>query len=320
MDRTVVVCVRLTGAVRATRVGRPTTAPPEAPVCVEPRGVPPFVPAADRGPGDRIPPRELLPIGDDSVGWVSLPEGGGPEPRPVLVQCHERYGVVQHTVDLAERFARAGFVTVAPDFYAGMGLTGGEERLPDVPDDEVLRHLDAAISHARSLPGVGPGSPVGVIGVCRSGSYPLLASAERADIAAAVLLYGGAQDREYVTGPLRRRPYEELIAAGTAPVLGLWGERDHTMSVEHVRRLRDLLEDARRDYHFTIYEGMPHGWLNDTMPGRYRAGAADEAFASIVRWLHATLAGVGAPRRRVEWEFRSRIAADYDFASNERLH
>jgi carboxymethylenebutenolidase len=226
--------------------------------------------------------------------------------------------VVRHTVELAERFAQSGFVTVAPDFYADLPLTGAEPRLPDVPDDAVLRHVDAAIAHARTLPGVGPDSPVGVIGVCKSGSWPILAAAERSDIAAAVMLYGGAQEREYETGEWRSRPYEELIAAGTAPVLGLWGERDHTMSVEHVRRVRDLLEDARRDYDFTIYEGMPHGWLNDTMPGRFRAEVADEAFAAIVTWLHATLRRHGTERTHVEWVFRSRIASDYDFAANER--
>ena len=289
-------------------------------MCTETPGVPPLLSAAERGPEDRIPPAELVPIGPSSAGWVSLPRDEAAGPRPVLVQCHERYGVVRHTVELAERFAGEGFVTVAPDFYADMALTGEEERLPDVADDAVLRHLDAAITHARSLPGVGPDSPVGVLGVCRSGSYPLLASAELPDIVAAVLLYGGAQDREYVTGPLRRTPYEDLIAAGGAPVLGLWGERDHTMSVDQVRRLRDLLEDARRDYDFTVYEGMPHGWLNDTMPGRYRAAAADEAFLSIVAWLHATLRTSGSERAHVEWVFRSRIAVDYDVASNERLH
>lgn len=286
-------------------------------MCLETPGVPPLLPAAERGANDRIPPDELTSIGPTSAAWVSCPPDAGGSP-PVLVQCHERYGVVQHTIDLAERFASAGFVTVAPDFYADMGLTGAEKRLPEVPDDAVLRHVDAAIEHARALPGVTPDTPIGVIGVCKSGSYPILASAERTDIAAAVMLYGGAQEREYEVGELRSRPYEEMIAGGSAPVLGLWGERDHTMSIEHVRRVRDLLEDARRDYSFVVYEDMPHGWLNDTMPGRFRAAEADEAFRTITDWLHATFARHGTPRTHVEWVFRSRISVDYDFDANER--
>jgi carboxymethylenebutenolidase len=289
-------------------------------MCVETPGVPPLLPAEERGPTDRIPPGELTPIGGTSVASISLPGMPAAGPVPLVVLCHERYGVVRHTIELADRFADAGFVTVAPDFYADMHLTGDEERLPDVPDDAVLGHLDAAIAHGRGLPGVTSESPVAVIGICRSGSYGILASATRDDVDAVVMLYGGAQQREYETGPLRSTPYEELLAGSTAPVLGLWGERDHTMSVEDVRRVRDLLEGARRTYDFTIYRDMPHGWLNDTMPGRFRSGEADKAFQSMVDWLRHAFDSRGSADTDVTWSFRSRIAADYDFASNERLH
>jgi carboxymethylenebutenolidase len=36
---------------------------------------------------------------------------------PCVVVMHERYGFVRHTRELAERFARDGFVAIAPDFY-----------------------------------------------------------------------------------------------------------------------------------------------------------------------------------------------------------
>jgi carboxymethylenebutenolidase len=288
-------------------------------MCVETPGVPPLLAADRRGPTDRIAPDELTPIGGASVAWVSAPADPGPgADTPIVVVCHERYGVVRHTVELAERLAGAGFLAVAPDFYADAVLTGEEERLPDVADDVVLRHLDAAITHARGLPGCGAASPVAVIGICRSGSYGILASAARPDVGAVVMLYGGAQPREFRTGPLRSTPYAQLIAAGTAPVLGLWGERDHTMSVDDVRRVRDLLEDARRSYDFVLYPDMPHGWLNDTMPGRFRSAEAAEAFATISSWLHERLRPAAAPSE-VAWSFRSRIATTYDFRSNERL-
>ena len=86
-----------------------------------------------------------------------------------------------------------------------------------------------------------------------------------------------------------QKPYAELINAGTAPVLGIWGEKDHTMSVDDVRRVRDQLEDARRSYEFVMYPDLPHGWLNDTMPGRFRAAQAGETFELIVSWLHRRL-------------------------------
>jgi carboxymethylenebutenolidase len=293
-------------------------------MCMEPKGIPPLQAADRRGPADRIPPEELTALGPVSYGWVAVPGNlesavPTPTPTPVVIVCHERYGVVQHTVELTEKLAAAGFVAVAPDFYADMDLSGELDRLPDIDDAAALRHLDAAIAYARDLdPSVGS-APVAVVGICRTGSYGILASAERDDIAAVVMLYGGAQPREYQVGDLRTTPYPELIGAGTAPVLGIWGEKDHTMSVKDVRRVRDLVEDARRSYEFVMYPDLPHGWLNDTMPGRFRAAQARETFELIVSWLHATFAaGAGAPA--VSWRFTSTIASDYDFASNTRQH
>jgi carboxymethylenebutenolidase len=287
---------------------------------MEPKGIPPLQAADRRGPSDRIPPEELTALGQASHGWVAVPDDlGSPVPTPVVIICHERYGVVRHTVELTEKFAVAGFIAVAPDFYADMDLSGEHERLPDVGDVAALRHLDAAIAYARTLGPYVKSAPVAVVGICRTGSYGILASAARDDIAAVVMLYGGAQPREYEVGDLRTTPYADLIGAGTAPVLGIWGEKDHTMSVKDVRRVRDLLEDARRSYEFVMYPDLPHGWLNDTMPGRFRAAQARETFELIVSWLHATFAArAGAPA--VSWRFRSTIAPDYDFASNTRQH
>lgn len=287
-------------------------------MCIEPEGVPPMLPKEERGPSDRIDPRELTPLGLVSWGYVAVPSAPATAPRPILIQCHERYGVVQHTVELADRFADAGLVTVAPDFYADVELTGEEERLPEISDAAGLRHIDAAIAYARTLEGCSDDSPIAVIGVCRTGSYGLVADAERDDINAVVMLYGGAQAREYEVGDLRSVPYDKIIRTGTSPVLGLWGEKDHTMSVDDVRAVRNLIEDAGRSYDFVLYPDMPHGWLNDTMPGRFREQEATESFETITRWLHERLSG--ADDNQITWSFTSAYATDYDFASNPRLH
>jgi carboxymethylenebutenolidase len=288
-------------------------------MCVEPNGVPPLRTAEARGPADRIPPHELTPLGPISFGSVAVPDAAeASAPAPVVVICHERYGVVQHTVELTEKFAAAGFIAVAPDFYADADLSGELDRLPDIGDGAALRHLDAAISYVHGLDAYVSGAPIAVIGICRTGSYGILASAKRDDIAAVVMLYGGAQPREYEVGELRLTPYVEMIKRATAPVLGIWGEKDHTMSVDDVRGLRNHLEDARRSYEFLMYPDLPHGWLNDTMPGRFRAAQARQTFDLIVSWLRATMSA--APGPNVSWRFTSTIGGDYDFASNVRLH
>ena len=47
--------------------------------------------------------------------FVAVPDDAAKAPAVIVV--HERYGLVRHTCDLAERFARDGFVAIAPDLY-----------------------------------------------------------------------------------------------------------------------------------------------------------------------------------------------------------
>jgi carboxymethylenebutenolidase len=109
-----------------------------------------------------------------------------------------------------------------------------------------------------------------------------------------------------------------MIAATREPSLWLFGEADHTISIDDVLRVRTALEAGKRAYRMRIYAGAPHGWLNDTMPGRFRPRAAAEAWSI----LHAFLEDVferGWPNGRVRWEFASDTAIDYEFTKNRRL-
>ena len=66
-----------------------------------------------------------------------------------------------------------------------------------------------------------------------------------------------------------------------------------------------------------VYAGAPHGWLNDTMPGRYRKPQADAAWAAQQQFLKEVFAG-NWPRERVQWDFAGEIGRDYDFSKNRR--
>ena len=101
-------------------------------------------------------------------------------------------------------------------------------------------------------------------------------------------------------------------------VLGIWGEKDQVVSVDDVLRLRNALEAHRKNYEFTLYRDMPHGWLNSTMPGRYREREAEQAWQQILDFMQRVHAGA-FPADRVAWRFESNIATTYDFTKNVRL-
>jgi carboxymethylenebutenolidase len=161
-------------------------------------------------------------------------------------------------------------------------------------------------------------SKIAAMGVCQSGAYPLLLNSVRPEIAANVVVYGGATARDWQVTELRPEPYADILARITAPVLGIWGEADFLISVDDVRKLRDTLEAKGKSYEFLLFSDMPHGWLNDTMPGRYRHAEAEAAWGVIVDFLVRVFRGE-LPRDRVTARFESNISAAYDFSKNVRL-
>jgi carboxymethylenebutenolidase len=156
-----------------------------------------------------------------------------------------------------------------------------------------------------------------VAGYCQTGRHPLIFAAE-VPISAAVVWYGAASKREWEVNKLHPKPLEAVIAALPCPVFAAFGEADHIISIEDVLRLRNVLEANQKSYEIHIYKGAPHGWLNDTMPGRYRKPQADAAWAAQQRFLSEVFAGNFDPKR-VSWRFESESATDYDFTKNVRL-
>ena len=249
----------------------------------------------------------------------ALPKAKGK--RPAVVILHERYGVDQHTKDLTVKLAQAGFVGLAPDLFHRFNgdrkaLQKGQVRM-DLRDDEALEDLNAAVDYLKKSTNV-DGARIGIIGVCQTGRQPLLLAANRNDIACAVILYGAIGGKEWDGNELRPTPIEKLVAQVSCPVLGIFGEADHIISVDDVVRFRGCLEWAKKSYHVRLYRDAPHGWLNDTMPGRYRKEAAKDAWSLMMSFLKKCFAG-SWDKDRISCIFESDYATQYDFTKNVRL-
>jgi carboxymethylenebutenolidase len=156
------------------------------------------------------------------------------------------------------------------------------------------------------------------MGVCHTGRHPLVLAAGRSDVRACLVFYGAAMPRDFEVTEDQPEPLDALIARVQCPVLGVFGEADFLISLDDVRAFREALERHRKSYHIKIFAGMPHGWLNDTMPGRYRQREAEAAWTQILDFLQRVYAGSFAPDR-VTWRFGSDIAENYDFTKNVRL-
>ena len=248
--------------------------------------------------------------------FVALPDGAAKTGAVIVV--HERYGLVRHTCDLAERFARDAFVAIAPDLYFKHpdqeALHRGDAHC-DIGDPEALTALGLAIDALRTIPQADL-NRLAIMGICQTGRLPLVVAAAR-PIAAALVWYGAAQPREWAVNAKYPRALDEIIAAVDCPVLGMFGETDHLISIDDVRRFRDCLERHGRSFSVHVYRDAPHGWLNDTMPGRYRRAQAEAAWADQRTFLQQVLAP-GYDRSTRMQHYAADIGLDYDFSRNVR--
>ena len=140
---------------------------------------------------------------------------------------------------------------------------------------------------------------------------------------AAVPLDGAAYDSDWEHTDLHPDGLDGLIdkMAATqtgASVLAIFGEGDFLISVPNVQRFRNALEERNLSYQITIYPSVPHGWLNDTMPGRYRPAEAKAAWDEIVTFLSEKLAVGANGHKEITWSFQSVKSIDYDFTKNKR--
>lgn len=254
------------------------------------------------------------------IGAVrALPKAKGK--RPAVILLHERYGIDQHTKDLTVKLAQAGFVGLAPDLFHRFtgdrkALMRGEVRV-DLTDEGALADLNRAIEYLQKLKQV-DSARIGIIGVCQTGRQPVLLAAKRNDLAGAVVLYGAVGGREWQANELRPTPIEELVAQVSCPVLGVFGEADHIISIDDVVRLRNGFEKAKKSYHIRLYPEAPHGWLNDTMPGRYRKAAAKDAWSLMMTFMKTCFAGERA-EDKIVGKYESEYSKNYDFSKNVRL-
>jgi len=251
-------------------------------------------------------------------GFLGRPGGAGKQ--PAVIQLHERYGIVQHTTDLAQKLVDAGYVTVVPDLFSRFtgdrqALARGDTRV-ELSDAEVLQDVDATVAYLRTLPDV-DGSRIAMTGICQTGRQPILISAYRDYLAGIVVMYGAIYNADWEPHPLRPEPIDKLLTQVSCPVQGIFGELDNLVPLDNVLRMCNVLATAKKSFDIRVYAEAPHGFLNDTMPGRYRTAQTQAAWSQLCSFLDATLHQEWNTER-VIWHLESDTSVHYDFTKNRR--
>lgn len=213
--------------------------------------------------------------GGDVQGYLSVPDTLARSPGVIVVQ--EWWGLVPHIKDVADRFAREGYIALAPDLYHGRSTTEPDEAeklMLDMQREAAERELRAATRFLAEHPMCT--GRVGTVGFCLGGGLSLLAACTNAAVTACVDFYG------VLPGG---RPECSRLAA---PVLGLFGERDPWVPPDAVQQLEGELRAMGKTVETVVYPGADHAFFNDTAPS-YDPNAAADAWRRTLEWFNRYL-------------------------------
>lgn len=234
---------------------------------------------------------------------LATPDGSMPAYRcrpaaegsyPALVVVMEAFGLNPHIKKVAERFAREGYATIAPDLYHRFGspiVPYGDIQtaigyLNQLRDGPVMAEIGAVLAHLRAQPFVAE-APVGITGFCMGGRVAFLAACHYPEIRAAVPFYGGGIAADSPKAPINQA---EKIAC---PLLLFFGETDPLIPLEQVKRIEETLGRLGKRFELKVYPGAGHGFFCDER-GAYHPEAARDAWTRAVAFLEAHLKRHGA--------------------------
>jgi carboxymethylenebutenolidase len=203
---------------------------------------------------------------------------------PAMVVIHEIFGMTDWVENVADEFAEAGYIAIAPDLLSGMAPNGGRTKdfpasggggfgpaaqaVAKLPPDQITADLNAAADYCKNLASCN--GKVSVVGFSWGGSQAFRFATNRRDLSAAFVFYGTA-------------PAPETMAAIEAPVYGFYAGNDTRVN-STLEQTEKQMKAAGKFCETVIYEGAAHGFMRSgEQPGATEADkkARDAAWAKL---------------------------------------
>lgn len=239
-----------------------------------------------------------------TAGTVSIKVGGTEVPvyraqpsdksnPPVILVVSEIFGVHEHIADIARRFAKQGYMALAPDLFVRQGDPQKVANIADLmrdiisktPDAEVMGDLDACVDWARQHGG--NVDQLGITGFCWGGRITWLYCAHNPKVKAGVAWYGRLVGDATPNNP--RQPID-FASTMTVPVLGLYGAKDNGIPQASIERMKAELAKGRSGSTFVVYPDAGHAFNADYRPSYVEADAKD-GWKRALEWFRSH--GVG---------------------------
>jgi len=199
---------------------------------------------------------------------------------PAVVVIQEWWGLVPHIEDLVERFAKEGFLAIAPDLFHGKTTKSPDEAgklLMELDVERAEREIAGAGQYLLARPEC-TSKTYGVVGFCMGGALAqYTATKENGKVGAIASFYGGFKKVQ--------NDWNNL----TAPILLIYGEEDQGVPASQGRELAAKLKEMGKNVELAVYPNANHAFFNDMRNEVYNAEAAQDAWRRTLELFRANI-------------------------------
>jgi carboxymethylenebutenolidase len=214
--------------------------------------------------------------GGTAEGYLAKPSAAK---APGVVVIQEWWGLNDNIKGIADRFAQAGYVALAPDLYHGKIAAEPDEAMKmmmAMKMDEAAKDMSGAFDYLKSNDACT--GKIGSVGFCLGGGLSLYVSTLR-PMDATVIYYGALPGVQPDLSKLK------------GPVLGHYAENDDWASPAAAKALEDQIKQAAGvSTEFHIYPGTHHGFFNDTRPEQHAPDASKQSWDRTLAFYKQHLA------------------------------
>ena len=232
-----------------------------------------------------------VPDGTTMQAYVARP--GDDHARTGVIVAHELFAVNPDIRGVADDLARAGYLTIAPEFYHRDAPPGRWLERDPAGREEGFRYLNRlgrqqAVDDAAACIGWLSAQPsidrIAMIGFSAGGHLSYLAAC-RLPVSATAVLYGGWLATTDI--PMSQpSPTLDLTPGIRGRILYLVGEDDALIDAGQRGQIGDALTAAGTDHELISYPGAAHAFFWPGTPA-FNQAARDDAWSRIIAMLAA---------------------------------
>ncbi len=232
-----------------------------------------------------------IPVADGEIpAYRAMPDTKGKK-FPVVLVVHEIFGVHEWIQDVSRRFAKLGYIAIAPALYARQGevknLTDAREInrqvFSKIPDTQSMSDLDATVAWAAK--NGGNAKKLSVTGFCWGGRIVWLYAAHNPNLDAGAAWYGRVVPT--TNSPVNTaQPKTPIDYAKDlkAPVIGFYGGLDTGIPLDGVQRMQDELKKGKSKSEIVVYPNAKHGFHADYRDS-YNKEVSEDAWKKLQDWF-----------------------------------